>query len=242
VTVTAWSQSVTSASLIALATLALIGRCLLVTSGETGTAQRVARRSNTHFGRTNVIIYVIDYDYPRQESAPHLFTKDVKVLRAEKNESFSHLFNRVFHLVYEPVELLRLAAHMNAATIGLANDTFDRRHTHWFTMLRDVWKKDGDGIELHGCGVASDTGIVKKLRPVIVCRPGQRSPDGPGKTFLQAIADAAGAQVKGGVNCQRSDKWYRFEGPTVTVKPARAYPWKGPLFLTGDGKPLRLAP
>jgi hypothetical protein len=189
-----------------------------------------------------MIIYVIDYDYPRQESARHLFTRDVKVIRAEKDESFSRLFTRAFHLVYEPVEMLRLAAHMNSGRIGLANRIFDHRHTHWFKLLRDTWEKDGTGIELHGCGVASDIGIVKKLRPVIVCHPGRTSPNGVGQTFLQAVADAAGAKVTGGVNCQKSDSRYRFEGPTVTVRPARAYPWKGPLFLTADGKPFRPTP
>jgi hypothetical protein len=173
-----------------------------------------------------VIIYIIDANYPRQNTAPYRDTSDVKAIKAGRGESFSFIFSRAFALVYEPVELLRIAAHMNSGVIGLAGQRLELTDAHWFSILRDTWKKGGKGIELHGCGVASDTDILKTEKPV-VCRAGTTSNGGPGRSFLQAVADEAGTQVTGAVHCQQSDKWYKWEGATVTCKPKRAYPWKG---------------
>lgn len=183
-----------------------------------------------------MVIYIIDYDNPIQVTRPYLSTSGVKALKAEKGNSFSLIFSRALNLVYEPVELLRIAAHMNSGVIALANQVFSLGDAKWFKLFRDIWSDDTDGIELHGCGVASDIGVMKRPNPP-TCQLGRSEAGGRGQTFLQAVADAAGTKVTGPINCQKADKWYRWEGPTVTLKPARAYSWKGPLILTADGKP-----
>jgi hypothetical protein len=81
--------------------------------------------------------------------------------------------------------------------------------------------------ELHGCGVASETDILKKGVDVRDARPGNTVPgtfrgqaDGRGLKYLRRVAVVFGVNVVAGIDVQTAppNSW-GFEGDTVTVSP-----------------------
>ena len=82
-------------------------------------------------------------------------------------------------------------------------------------------------MELHGCGIASETHIVKSSASYRKPKSSELIPgtftgkaDGRGLVYLKRVASVFGAQVVGAVNVQEAgpNNW-RFEGDTVTVFP-----------------------
>lgn len=113
--------------------------------------------------------------------------------------------------------LLRLCCHGNAGVMWLGEGV-RARNAHQFRGLADWMTPGGRGVEIHGCGVGSDDSILQDALPI--CRRGSfGSPTGLGRIFLLKLAAAFGVPVTGAINCQRSDRLFRFEGPTVTAYP-----------------------
>src|SRR5262249_55417646 len=123
----------------------------------------------------------------------------------------------------ELIELLRLCGHGNSGVqqIGQYPPGLNQTSASHFRSLVGKFDSSGKGIELHGCGIASDTNIVKGVdkNDHAICKPGTDKKGGVGYNFLKALADAAQVKVTGAINCQKADANYDWEGATVTVGP-----------------------
>ena len=95
-----------------------------------------------------------------------------------------------------------------------------------FGELAVFMKSDNSrvGVEIHGCGVASDTSIIGPGATIEkpFCLPGSTQNGNNGLIFLKKLAKSINRKVKAGLHCQtvenRYDTW-KFEGPTITVTP-----------------------
>jgi hypothetical protein len=128
------------------------------------------------------------------------------------------------HRSFHSVDLVILAAHGNTGYLQLGEgltasnaDKFDDL-ARW--MRKDLY---ADGMQLHGCGVASSTNILGPGSTITnpQCIAGTTSPgfNGNGYKMLHALAKSVERNVTAGVNCQYTDSGWKFEGPTVTVNP-----------------------
>jgi hypothetical protein len=115
------------------------------------------------------------------------------------------------------VTRLVLAGHGNSGLQQLGSDVTPQ-NAWMFRSLAPWMRRRGASVELHGCGVASSTEIDPP--PTYECVPGTDAP-GAGRRLLQALANALGQPVTGGVDCQYSDPAWAYEGPTRTARPRR---------------------
>ena len=139
---------------------------------------------------------------------------------AFKDSSIPSIVTVVANLAGGPgsIDMLRLCAHGNAGYLQLGTGLTASTAVH-FSALAPLFKENG-AIEVHGCGVASNTNIYDdRWYSLSTCYPGTYKEGGIGHNFLKALASAAKVMVTGGVNCQTGDAQYRFEGPALTVMP-----------------------
>lgn len=123
------------------------------------------------------------------------------------------------------VDMIRLCGHGNSGYLQLG-EGLDMSNAKWFRNLAIFMKPDlyRVGVEIHGCGVASDTSVAKEGSKIEnpVCVPGSTQNGDHGLNFLKKLASAINRNVKAGLNCQfptdRYNNW-KFTGPTITVKP-----------------------
>ena len=122
------------------------------------------------------------------------------------------------------VDMIRLCGHGNSGFLQLGEGLTESNASE-FSELAFFMRSELSliGIEIHGCGVASDTPITnpesKIKKPT--CVPGSTQNGGRGLNFLKKLAKAINQKVKAGINCQyvfHYDNW-KFEGPTITVAP-----------------------
>jgi hypothetical protein len=127
-------------------------------------------------------------------------------------------------LGYQSVDMIRLCGHGDSGFLQFG-EGLNESNAGEFSELAPFMKRDlyRVGVEIHGCGVASDTSINAKSNinnPV--CVPGSTQNGGRGSGFLIKLAKAINRNVIAGINCQTiynsADDW-RFEGSTITVKP-----------------------
>lgn len=116
----------------------------------------------------------------------------------------------------QSVDMIRLCGHGNSGRLQFG-EGLNESNAAAFSELAVFMKPDLNliGVEIHGCGVGSDTSING-------CVPGSTQNGGRGLNFLKKLAKAINRNVKAGLNCQTVyntfDDW-RFEGMTITVKP-----------------------
>jgi len=126
--------------------------------------------------------------------------------------------------------LLRIMAHGNSGFLHLGGAYLDRYTCSQLTPLADYFTPGGIGIAIHSCGPASDTSICRDPEGVIerltvdknhcVTVPGRLAAGGgSGVEFLRKLARAARVPVRGGINPQTPDPRFRYEGPSVAVRP-----------------------
>lgn len=139
---------------------------------------------------------------------------------------FAYLIRK--QLGVSSLDMIRLCGHGDSGFLeigeGLTESNADE-----FSALALFMRSDFSpvGIEIHGCGVGSDTSIVGRGRSVgdPICVPGSTQNGNQGRNFLLKLAKAINKNVKAGINCQtvdnRYDNW-TFEGPTITATPEGA--------------------
>ena len=134
---------------------------------------------------------------------------------------------------YNSIRTIILAGHGNAGYVQLGTGLTIAEVPH-FTHLRNFMTPTPaeNGIEIHGCGVASASSILGNgstiTNPICVSgmyeypevRPGVRVVRGAGYALLAALANTVGRNVTAGLNCQYADANWAFEGPTITVAPS----------------------
>jgi len=125
------------------------------------------------------------------------------------------------------IKLLRICAHGNRGYVQLGKDGLTAGTAQKLNVLKPYFSSDPAArIEIHACGVASSTDIVKRRagKPVrdagghLVCTPGfvnYWDPQGTGMLLLRTLNRATGTPVLAGVDCQLSDAEYQFEGTVV---------------------------
>jgi hypothetical protein len=125
----------------------------------------------------------------------------------------------------QSVDMIRLCGHGDSGKLQFG-EGLNESNAAAFRELAVFMKPDLNriGVEIHGCGVGSDTSIVGAGSTINnpVCVPGSTQNGNRGLNFLKKLAKAINRNVKAGLNCQTvynsNDDW-RFEGMTITVKP-----------------------
>ena len=124
------------------------------------------------------------------------------------------------------IDMIRLCGHGDSGELQIG-EGLNESNAAEFGELAPYMKSDFSrvGVEIHGCGVGSDTSIVGSGGTVNspVCVPGstQQEKNQKGLNLLAKLAKAINRNVKAGINCQlvyQYDNW-KFEGPTLTVRP-----------------------
>jgi hypothetical protein len=126
------------------------------------------------------------------------------------------------HAGNEPIDWLGLFAEGNNGELSLGTGLKPENAID-FSPLRGRFAKgvDGEGIEIHGCSVASDTPSFYR-RNTNQCVPGKYAgaqANGSGYRLLAALADVTGTRVTAAIHPQYDDAEFHFEGPTLTVLP-----------------------
>lgn len=128
------------------------------------------------------------------------------------------------NLGFQSVDMIRLCGHGNSGYLQFG-EGLNESNAAAFSELALFMKPDlyAVGVEIHGCGVGSDTSISGARGAINnpECVPGSTQNGDRGLNFLKKLAKAINRNVKAGLNCQTIylyDNW-GFEGPTITVKP-----------------------
>lgn len=110
---------------------------------------------------------------------------------------------------------LMLLAHGNSGYLQIGRG-LTRATAPQLGVLRSSFTPGGEGIEIHGCGVASGTAIGDT--PTIGLR-GSGQSGGGGDRLVRALAFATGVTVKAAIDAQRVDYDGVFNGPYIAVGP-----------------------
>ena len=123
------------------------------------------------------------------------------------------------------VDMVRLCGHGDSGFLQFG-EGLTEANAGEFSELAIFMKSDFSkvGVEIHGCGVGSDTSIrlAGSSLENPVCTPGSTQNGDQGLNFLKKLAKAFNRSVKAGLNCQTVEKGidnWKFEGPTLTVTP-----------------------
>lgn len=123
------------------------------------------------------------------------------------------------------MDMIRICGHGNTGYVQIG-DGLVEANAGEFGGLADFMKADAfkDGIQIHGCGVGSDTNILGPGSTITnpVCVAGSASKGG-GYKLLIKLASSVKRNVTAGLNCQYVDDDWKFEGPTITVNPNGSY-------------------
>lgn len=177
-------------------------------------------------------------------SAPR---RHVARLVAGTNESIANIVRRVIEQSEgrRSIWLLRIMAHGSSGFLQLGGCFLNLVTCHEFSRLAGYFTPGGIGIALHSCGSASNIPICRDPEGMIeqltvgknrcITVPGRLGPGGgSGVEFLRYLAKQTRVAVRGGVNPQRPDPRFRYEGPSVIVTPdgrTVVVPDKGQLAL-----------
>jgi hypothetical protein len=178
------------------------------------------------------IIYVWDERWPGsfEFARKHAIAGEPSFgFTAHKSSRIGWILSQIIGLSQGPgeIKLLRICAHGNMGYVQLGKDGLTVATAAHMSVLKHFFSKDpATRIEIHACGVASATNIVKSRagQPVrdarghLVCEPGfidLWEPRGSGMLLLDAIRKATGTTVLAGIDCQNPDEDYAFEGPVV---------------------------
>ncbi len=128
-------------------------------------------------------------------------------------------------LGYQSVDMIRLCGHGDSGKLQFGMG-LNESNAGEFSELAPFMKRDlyRVGVEIHGCGVGSDTSIIGRNATINnpACVPGSTQNGDRGLNFLKKLAKAVNRNVVAGINCQTvylQDENWKFEGPTLTVKP-----------------------
>ena len=179
-----------------------------------------------------MIIYLHDYrsPWPRYlKFKPHQNATDVEHIVVSKVMSMDQVVEAVIRKAAKPksIWLLLLLAHGNQGYLelgtGLTKDT-----CHHFHDLREFMTPGGEGIEIHGCAVASNSPIAdypflphnERLKHLKGTAESSRT---AGVNMLKALARAGNCIVKGAIDAQWVDRDGKYNGHYVVVKPTGTF-------------------
>lgn len=155
--------------------------------------------------------YLYHFVYPTQSMAT--IVRDTKGFMVE-----AKLGNR-------SVDMIRLAGHGNSGYVQIGTGLTESTAPE-FGKLASFLKADAfnDGVQIHGCGVGSDTNIASadSTPANITCIPGSAK-GGKGYRLLKKFADITRRNATAALDCQFLDPQWKFEGPTLTVCPGGSY-------------------
>jgi hypothetical protein len=117
----------------------------------------------------------------------------------------------------DKIDKLQLLGHGDAGTMYVGEDMTEE-NVWAFGWLRDKFVDMAFGIQLLGCGVASDRSIYGPNRTP---RLGVFDPkaNGQGYRLMLALAKATQQSVEAGIHMQVNDALYDIEGDAVRVYP-----------------------
>lgn len=184
-----------------------------------------------------IVLYVFDERYPIREIKPGLHAqKTVRRLVVGPKVPIPETVRMIIDALAsgEKIELLRLCAHGDSGGLILGSGLVSANteglrplRLHMDTNAGLQSKK----VEIHGCGVASDTSVLKpNTNPTHPgtgdVLPGSFSGQrdhvgfgGRGYMFLLSVAVCVMAKVEGAVNVQAANSGFRYQGQSVIVAP-----------------------
>jgi hypothetical protein len=187
------------------------------------------------------ILWIVDRDGPRLEAGIRMLPNEDAhnlIVNVRRNTALSDLVAEVRGRVRVPVNLVRIVSHGNSGRLLFSNGTVDIGRVGAFGFLRGLITQPvfvgSAGIEIHGCGVASDylppPRVEQGIGNVTIANydnmQGELSSWGNsasgittsrGVLFLRAFANVCGVGVMGGIDYQLPDASWSYEGPTITV-------------------------
>jgi hypothetical protein len=183
----------------------------------------------------NMIYYIIDVRYPNGYKIVTKLQgkhgKDYLYHFVYQSESIQSIIRSTKHYILKgggklkSLDMIRLCGHGNSGYVQLGQG-LTKSTAGWFRDLAGFLKPDlsRDGIQIHGCGVGSDTSILGAASTITnpVCIPGSAH-KGKGYELLGELANAVKRNVTAGLDCQYVDDDWKFEGPTITVCPGGGY-------------------
>jgi hypothetical protein len=188
-------------------------------------------------------LWIVDRGSPREAlAALPASSADQIIVYIETTTALAQLIAEIRQRVQTPVGRARIVSHGNSGQLNFSNGIIRANNVQVFQFLRGLIRPAfAAGIELHGCGVASDFLPPPRFEPGIgnVAIQNYGNMEGRltgwgysgeaaaatairssrGVVFLQAMANACGVCVRGGVDYQLPDSTWQYEGPTITVCP-----------------------
>lgn len=182
-----------------------------------------------------MIYYIIDVRYPGRykmiNQLPGTDGKDYLYHFVYETESIKGIVARTTQYItkaklgHGSIDMIRLCGHGNTGYVQIG-EGLQESNADEFGALAGYLRADAgaDGIQVHGCGVGSDTNILAPGSTITnpVCKPGTAAKGG-GYRLLGKLANATKKNVTAGLNCQYVDSDWKWEGPTITVCPGGSY-------------------
>lgn len=189
------------------------------------------------------VLWLVDFDGRRLEVAFSLLPSHSStnlIVGIKRTTTLDSLISDVQRCVREPVNLVRIVSHGDSGQLLFSSGTVNAANVRMFHFLRGLIRQPSlfgiPGIELHGCGVASDflppPRIEHGIGNAVTLNYGNMQGylagwgnledtlrGSRGVLFLLSMANVCGVCVKGGVDYQNPDPLWRYEGPTITVCP-----------------------
>jgi hypothetical protein len=184
-----------------------------------------------------IVMYVFDERYPIRDVKPGLHgNKTVRKVFVGPQVPLPETVRMIIDAKSngEKIELLRLCAHGNSGGLILGSGLVVGN----VEGLRPLQSQMDNGaairskkVEIHGCGVASDTSVLKDdadpIHPKVSdgvpgTFSGQRDRvgfGGRGYMLLLSIAVCVMAKVEGAVNLQVANNTFQYQGKTIIVDP-----------------------
>lgn len=176
-----------------------------------------------------MIFYVIDRRFPKSFKIPGNSGKDFLYNYVDPGQKMSLVVYNAKRSILDSglgqksVDMIRLCGHGNTGFVQIGEGLTPKTAVE-FKDLAAFMKANlyDDGIQIHGCGVASSSNILGAGSTITnpVCVAGTNNGNsGNGYNLLKTLANAVGRNVTAGLNCQYVDDDWKFEGPTLTVNP-----------------------
>ncbi len=182
-----------------------------------------------------MIYYIIDIRYPYGykiiTKLPGTLGKDYLYHFVYQTHSMKNIVQDTKNFILNEklgqgsMDMIRLCGHGNTGYMQIG-EGLSESNAGEFSALASFLKADAykDGIQIHGCGVGSDTNILGSGSTITnpICVAGT-SNEGSGYKLLKKLAVAVKRNVTAGLNCQYVDDDWKFEGITITVNANGSY-------------------
>lgn len=210
------------------------------------------------------VLWIVDRDGRRLQDAFRLLPVNSLhniVVDIRRTTTLAELTAEVRRRITQPLTLVRLVSHGDSGQLFFSNGTITSGNIIALQFLRGLISRPpligSAGIEVHGCGVASDflppprreSGIGNVMIQNYGNMEGQLAGWGEptaairgsrGVNFLLAMANVCGACVKGGIDYQLPDASWGYEGPAITVCANRQATLEDPQNRFGLGQLVNL--